>query len=99
MIRLRRAVPLAMTPIVAAAAVALPLPARLVAAMRRLRRRTMGPVHRGKAVIGHHGELAARQGLDVADKCAFRAVAERDRHAVGAGARGAADAVDIALGH
>src|ERR1700722_2153817 len=99
MIRLRRAMALAMTPVVAVAVVALLLAARLVAAVRRLRRRTMGPMHRGKAVIGHHGELAAREIFDVTQKSPLRSVAERDRHAVGAGARGAADAMDITLGH
>ena len=37
--------------------------------------------------------------LDVAQIAALVAAAEGDRDAVGAGARGAADAVDILLGH
>ena len=41
----------------------------------------------------------ADQLLDVAQEGALLRVAERDRDAVGAGARGAADAVHVALGH
>ena len=41
----------------------------------------------------------ADHALDIAQEHAFLLVAERDGDAVGAGPRGAADAVDIAFGH
>src|SRR5688500_3532406 len=50
-------------------------------------------------VLLHHRHRLADQLLDVAQKRPLLDIAERDRHAVGASARGAADAVDIALRH
>src|SRR6188508_2584356 len=46
-------------------------------------------------VGGRNGN--ANQLLDVAQKRALLVIAERDRNAVSAGARGAADPVDVAL--
>src|SRR6185503_4174050 len=44
-------------------------------------------------------DRALGQALDVAEIGALAAVAERDGHAFGAGARSAADAMDVGLGH
>ena len=59
---------------------------------RRCRRHVLvgGRRHDGDALVG--------QPLDTLELAALAAVAERDRNARGAGARGAADAMDIALG-
>src|SRR5712664_3866237 len=44
------------------------------------------------------GDALVGQALDALELAAFAAVAERQRDARGAGARGAADAMDVALG-
>ena len=44
-------------------------------------------------------DLLTRQSFDVAQQAAFFTIAERDCNAFGAGARGAADAMDVSLGH
>src|SRR5206468_11307264 len=48
---------------------------------------------------GHDRDALSRRALDVAQVTALLVAAERDRNAVGAGTRGAADAVDILLGY
>ncbi len=68
-----------------------PLRRRSGIAVRRLRRRMTD------ATLVGRRDRDADQLLDVAQEGALLAVAERDRDAVGAGARGAADAVDVAL--
>ena len=45
-----------------------------------------------------HIDLPLDQAFDAAQIVAFRRVAERQGHALGAGARGAADAVDVTFG-
>ena len=51
----------------------------------------------GAAAIGE-GERLTRRLLDLAQQGAFAIIAERDRAARGAGARRAADAMDVSLG-
>src|SRR5258707_10993773 len=46
----------------------------------------------------HDGDALVGQPLDALELAALTAVAERQRDARGAGARGAADAMDVALG-
>ena len=58
-----------------------------------LRGRPMGGPLAG-ALVGR-GDRNADQPLDIAQERRFLVIAERDRHAVGAGARGAADAVHV----
>ncbi len=50
-------------------------------------------------VLDHHRDRLADLALDVAQPGALLGVAQRDRPALSPGARGAADAVDVALGH
>ena len=50
------------------------------------------------ALVGRR-QRHANQPLDVTQIGAFLVIAERDREALGAGARGAADAVDVAFRH
>src|SRR5215468_1701767 len=72
-----------------------PVLGALVAPLRRGSRRL------GKILVGRshqHGDALVGQPLDALQLAAFAAVAERDGNARGAGARGAADAVDVALG-
>ena len=65
-----------------------------IAVLGMLRGRRVGPP--AGAPVGR-GDRHPDQPLDVAQEGAFLVIAERDRHAVGAGARGAADAVDVAF--
>ena len=55
--------------------------------------RVMGGPLSGAAVGG--GDRHADQPFDIAQERRFFVIAERNRHAGGAGARGAADAVDV----
>src|SRR6185312_15771993 len=63
----------------------------------RMRRRMRRVLRRSGGLGAHHGKLLPGQLLNVAQKSALAVVAERDRDTVGAGARGAADAMDIAF--
>src|SRR6185369_499953 len=90
----------AMAALVAATAIAAAV-AALVSAMRaaavaalRLLRGRSGPS--AGAPVGRR-DRHPDQPFDIAEEGAFLVIAERDRHALGAGARGAADAVDVAL--
>ena len=60
-----------------------------------LMRGPMGGALAGAAVGGR--DCHPDQPLDVAQERRFLVIAERDRYALGAGARGAADAVDVAF--
>src|SRR5579872_4608007 len=51
-----------------------------------------------EGVLGD-GDLLPRHLFDVAQEALLGVIAERDGDAIGAGARGAADAMDVALGH
>ena len=66
----------------------------------RLPRRRRGRLLR-HVLVGRdlqHGKALVGQALDALELAAFAAVAERQRDARGAGPRGAADAMDVALG-
>src|SRR5665647_1620507 len=65
-----------------------------IAVLGMLRGRCVGP-SAGAPVGG--GDRHPDQPFDIAQEGAFLVIAERDRHAIGAGARGAADAVDVAF--
>src|SRR3546814_2896531 len=83
----------ALVPVVALALalrLARPLPAVLVGGFAR---RAVVVRRRG----AHHRQALLGQPLDVAQVGAVVGIAERDGDALGAGARGAADAVDVAL--
>src|ERR1019366_2305140 len=71
----------------------LPASRTAAAVLRRLR---AGLIGLGRDVA-HYRDLLAHQLFDLAQRGPFGRIAERDRDALGPGARGAADAVDIAL--
>src|SRR5690348_5824486 len=75
--------------VMAVAVVALRLTAMAVRAL---------PFRRAERVLGD-GDLLPRHLFDVAQEPLLGVIAERDGDAVGAGARGAADAMDVAFGH
>src|SRR6266404_5239204 len=70
-------------------------PRALTLTVAGLRRQHLGrPALAGrKGVAGDHGDTLLDQFLDIAQERTLLAVAKRDGGAVGAGARGAADAV------
>src|SRR5262249_49366553 len=57
-----------------------------------------GSVHSAPRTPVRRRDRHADQTLDVAEKRPFLIIAERDRHALGAGTCGAADAMDVTLG-
>ena len=71
--------------------------ARSVDAARRSSLTLTGVRLAGRQIVRHHRDLTLHQTLDVAQIGLLRRIAERDRDAIRTGARGAADAVDIAF--
>src|SRR5215469_1879611 len=83
------------------ATVAMPIAIVAVAVMAvRLAAMTVGtlPRRRAEGVLGD-GDLLPRHLFNVAQKALLGVVAKRDGDAIGAGARGATDAMDVAFGH